>query len=112
MNLLLGQPRPVRRRRPHIFLAQRRVMLDDLGRREPGGERVKDHGHQDPGALDARLPVADGRIDRDPLEELVLAEDRQGRTDSRDVIVYRLSSNPATVVVTGRRAWPRRTPGG
>lgn len=58
---------------------ERRVALQDLGLCQTCREIVENDGYRDPGAADARLTVADRRIDRDvvsPAHDIELYSDQ------------------------------------
>jgi hypothetical protein len=56
--------------RANVLHGEGRVVLDDLFRRKPLGQIVEDDGDHDPGAADARLPVAYLRIYLDSLSPI------------------------------------------
>jgi ribbon-helix-helix CopG family protein len=71
VNLLLREPGAVGSGGSHAVFVDRRIVADDVGGREPSGERVEYDGHEHSGALDAGLAVAHVRVDRDQLEQLL-----------------------------------------
>jgi hypothetical protein len=65
--LFSGEPSGISERGAKILRLQDGVLTEDLCFRLTSGQMVEDDRHHDPSALDARLSMADVRVDRDPV---------------------------------------------
>ena len=66
-NPLSSQVCGIGERRGHGLRRQRRVGDEDVGNRSAGGEFVENRGNEDTSAGEARLTVADSRVNDDLL---------------------------------------------